>query len=545
MQSHSKKIQKFSFGVSKQSPKTKNKNIKKKASPLSFQVPKKNQPQNLQRGIRQKYFKKQFKNVHLFEKQNIKNPSKVYKNKNLVMHSINDKLKKNSSSSTNPLNRSSNIFYKEKQNASINAVMSILESSELTKETEKRNKKMKIEQAQQFKNARKKINKISFENFKWLDQGFRKKKGNKANLHKYNPSYNDSSNFETRKIHSYQNNYISPSSEMPSLERKYSHRIITKKVKKMNQGIAENKVVLQSPAKNVIAEPKMSSSKSQNNLLFQNSSISKNIKKSQSSSNINILKNNSSFSFSQNTQIPKISLFNPQKTSRVDILQKYNFSQKPREPQASRSRSRKINLADYKMTKIDKSTKSLKKFIFHDSSSRPIGGPQDLQSNFTSIQNNVIPPNPEKENSQKRSRFKTMHTPLNKKLYYTRHRKSPSNTNVFKHTSSPFKEVNKIGIRAIDFSDVETRNLKSDHLESSRSEVQRSFSTSKLYVSGQKSQNQNARPRKIRVISRFSDFSWDDPSRPQIKRSISTNTINPQKSSLFSSINQSKGISYK
>lgn len=293
------------------------------------------------------------------------------------------------------------------------------------------------------------------------------------------------------RVLSHVNKNIYPENKSVKMQKKYSHKIITRNGNQpIMQNISDvggsrqvnNRVRAATGQNRKLGETpfKMSNSKSQNQLMKFPKRLPKTMKKSNSTMQIKLSQKNQ-FTFAKNP--PAMSRFREQEQRNshltADAMRKYSFG--PNES-ASRSKSRKINLAEYTVTRLNKSNKSLQKHrVFEQNKfnlNRTLEQPQKtFKSHFPSLQNNFL------GNAD-------MSRP-----------KSPN------YVKGPFEQS--------------TENLKSDYLASSASQMTRSHSTSKIG----KSQSKRVETDNVRIISGFNiaHKKAENCEEANMKRSQSTN----------------------
>lgn len=278
---------------------------------------------------------------------------------------------------------------------------------------------------------------------------------------------------QNSRVLSHVNKNIFPENRSFKMQKKYSHKIITRNrehpiIRNISEVGPDRRLATRARAetsgnKRYLQTPfKMSNSKSQNQLIPMSRGKPRAMKKSNSTMVIKSSKKNQ-FTFSKN-QAPASRFGRPeQRDSHVpsEAVRKDSFGLGK---SVSRSKSRKINLADYTVTRLNKSNKSLQRHRVFEESSRTaqqlFAGLRPAQkSHFPSLQQNLIE---DEYNPERRS-------------------KSP-------------KYVSRL-------LEPETNNLKSDYLESSVSQLTRSHSASNIGKS--QSKRFGNEPAIVRVISTF------------------------------------------
>jgi hypothetical protein len=474
-----------------------------------------------------------------------------------------EKPKKYSTSSSTPMNIPfKNAMFKTQQspmernhketmadpNQNINLVMSLLENKEMYQDIEQK-KDAIISKSSNFQNARQRLHTIAFKNHQWTNpqrrpRKLRQKKTEETKVLRPTPKIKNpvkQSGGLLYRTTSQQDNYVPPKSQPRAMDRKYSHRIITKKNQLFPYTYSLNTVKKNSPVKPIkqkVNSPyQMSGSKSQNQLKQIHPVKKVYLKKSQSSSNINQLKNDSSFSFSNKVNPSRISKFHPiNKNSTL----KNNLSRQESQPRSvSRSRSRKINLDSYKITRLDKSTKSIKKFGFDQKEKQNLIVFSRTHSGFPSVNdpNSKFAKIFENQQYKSPSKIKQRVTPQRKRPLQTQKETTlyQPQSLVRKPSQEQRRVIQTVSKSWMDAVDVETKNLESDHLESSKSKskIQRSYSTSGIKSSAKKMHFVRDHQRKFTLVS--ASPNQINQNVIPFKRSVSTNLFPKQSSNMFSS----------
>jgi hypothetical protein len=371
--------------------------------------------------------------------------------------------------------------------------------------------------------------------FKINNYGFRSTRIQKR-LKSFNKRIDHEDQRNKGRVYSNIDNYVPPKNPIRALKKKYSHKILTKPGNKVIiQNISKNENQIDQKMKITTNEEifqqkphKLSSSKSQSILLKGTISLPKIIKKSNSTFQIQnkFIQRDSHFKTPvkiNQSNFKSETLDNFRRgtnTTMVGNVQEKRTSTTSRS--ISRSRSRKINLANYKVSRLDKSKKSLKKYHFTEQFTTKLpsfhskyGRNVKLQTH--SLQNNVIPANigqihPKESNIASETFINYNNTNVIKK--------SPLEKFSFEKYGFGYRrKSNEDKIKIIKF-DNKTQNLKSDYLESNsknnESELNSSFKKSPLQTIDRENTY-------YRVISNVNPETLNKQNIPNLKRSASTN----------------------
>lgn len=238
------------------------------------------------------------------------------------------------------------------------------------------------------------------------------------------------------RVLSHVNKNIFPEPRTGKLQKHYSHKIITKAGKlPVVQKVSDAAENPQGTRRTLQTPFKLSNSKSQNQLIKWQPAPPKEMKKSSSTMQMHS-KRPLQFTFAKERPQPSRFMERRQRTGQ-------SVSGPGPERSPSRSRSRKINLANYRVTRLDKKDKSLQRnWGFEKGASGTHWLPKPMRrgarSEFPSQTSNYVP-----------------------------------------GERSPARQSRKSGLRGAPFEE-KTENLKSDYLASSHSQPSRSHSASDL-----------------------------------------------------------------